>query len=160
MLTLPNSQLLRRFQKAQGVIGSNFFDLFQSVINLDEKYKSSIKVIESIPPSYLTDGSADVDDLVGDELTEMYKKACQTQRSVRRERHTMYSVAVQRRELEKEAKRYVSWLKNLLLLDDDDIEFCEKLEKKLDIASVCHGEQRLCVKYASLLVQFCFLTSA
>jgi len=129
-------------KKPKALSAQNFLDLFQSVINLDEKYKSSIKVIESIPPSYLTDGSADVDDLVGDELTEMYKKACQTQRSVRRERRTMYSVAVQRRELEKEAKRYVSWLKNLLLLDDDDIEFCEKLEKKLDIASVCHEEAK------------------
>jgi len=129
-------------KKPKALSGQNFLDLFQSVLNLDEKYKSSIRVIESIPPSYLADGSADVDDLVGDELTEMYKKACQTQRSVRRERCTMYSVAVQRRELEKEAKRYVSWLKNLLLLDDDDIEFCEKLEKKLDIASVCHEEAK------------------
>ncbi|KAL7535695.1 hypothetical protein ACHAXR_012399 [Thalassiosira sp. AJA248-18] len=127
-------------KKPKALSGQNFLDLFQSTVNLDEKYKSSIGVIESIPKSYLDESSADIDDLVGDELTEMYKRVCQTQRNVRRERRTMYSVAVQRRDLEKEAKRYVSWLKNLAKVDDDDIDFCDKLEKKLDMISVCHVE--------------------
>lgn len=129
-------------KKPKALSGQNFLELFQSMVNLDDKYKASVGVLAAIPPAYLVPGSADVDELVGDELTEMYKKACQTQRGVRRERRTMHSVAVQRRDLEKEAKRYVSWLKNLLLLDDDDIEFCDKLEKKLDIASVCHEEAK------------------
>mmetsp|Transcript_37936 Transcript_37936/g.81049 ORF Transcript_37936/g.81049 Transcript_37936/m.81049 type:complete len:431 (+) Transcript_37936:81-1373(+) len=129
-------------KKPKALSGQNFLDMFQSIVNLDEKYKSSIGVIESIPPSYLDEGSTDIDDLVGDELTDMYKKVCQTQRNVRRERRTMYSVAVQRRDLEKEAKRYVSWLKNLAKVDDDDIEFCDKLEKKLDLISVCHEEAK------------------
>lgn len=118
----------------------NFLDLFQSIDNLDRRYKSSLGTVESIPPSYLDEANTDIDDLVGDELTDMYKKICQTQRNVRRERRTMYNVAVQRRELEKEAKRYVSWLKNLAQVDNDDIEFCDKLEKKLDMISVCHGK--------------------
>mmetsp|Transcript_20690 Transcript_20690/g.39142 ORF Transcript_20690/g.39142 Transcript_20690/m.39142 type:complete len:433 (+) Transcript_20690:82-1380(+) len=129
-------------KKNKALSGQNFLDLFQSIVNLDEKYKSSIGVIESIPTSYLDEGSTDIDDLVGDELTDMYKKVCQTQRNVRREHRTMYSVAVQRRDLEKEAKRYVSWLKNLAKVDDDDIEFCDKLEKKLDAISVCHEEAK------------------
>lgn len=129
-------------KKPKALSGQNFLDLFQSIVNLDEKYKSSIGVIESIPSSYLDEGSTDIDDLVGDELTDMYKKVCQTQRNVRRERRTMYSVAVQRRDLEKEAKRYVSWLKNLAKVDDDDIDFCDKLEKKLDVISVCHEDAK------------------
>lgn len=129
-------------KKPKALSGQNFLDLFQSIVNLDEKYKSSIGVIESIPPSYLDENSTDIDDLVGDELTEMYKKVCQTQRNVQRERHTMYSVAVQRRDLEKEAKRYVAWLKNLAKVDDDDIAFCDKLEKKLDMISVCQEEAK------------------
>ena len=137
-------------KKSKALSGQNFLDLFQSIVNLDERYKSSLGVIESIPPSYLDEGSADIDDLVGDELTDMYKKVCQAQRNVRRERRTMYSVAVQRRDLEKEAKRYVSWLKNLAAVDDDDIEFCDKLEKKLDMISVCHG--KLCSLFC-----FCLL---
>jgi len=120
----------------------NFLDLFQSIDNLDRRYKSSLGTVESIPPSYLDEANTDIDDLVGDELTDMYKKICQTQRNVRRERRTMYNVAVQRRELEKEAKRYVSWLKNLAQVDNDDIEFCDKLEKKLDMISVCHDEAK------------------
>lgn len=130
-------------KKPKALSGQNFLDLFQSIVNLDERYKSSIGVIESIPPSFLDEGNTDIDDLVGDELTDMYKKVCQTQRNVRRERRTMYSVAVQRRDLEKEAKRYVSWLKNLAKVDDDDIEFCDKLENKLDLISVCHEEAKL-----------------
>lgn len=130
-------------KKPKALSSQNFFDLFQSVANLDERYKSSINYIQSIPSSYLDDdsGSSSIDDLVGDELTDMYKKVCQTQRNVRRERRTMYTVAIQRRELEKEAKRYINWLKNLTKVDDEDIDFVNKLEKKLDVLSVCYGKQ-------------------
>ena len=70
----------------------------------------------------------------------MYKRVCQAERNVRRERRTMYSIAVRRRDLETEARRYVSWLRNLAKADDDDIDFCDKLEAKLDLISVCHGK--------------------
>lgn len=130
-------------KKPKTLSGQNFLDMIQSIVNLDERFKSSIGVLESIPKSFLDENSTDIDDLVGDELTEMYKRVCQTQRNVRRERRGMYSVAVQRRELEKEAKRYVGWLKNLAKVDDDDIEFCDKLEKKLDVISLCHGKDCL-----------------
>lgn len=128
-------------KKPKVLSGQNFLELFQSIANLDEKYKSSMGVVEAIPPSYLDDSSADIDDLVGDELTSMYKKVCDTQRKILRERRSMYSVAVQRRDLEKEAKRYVSWLKNLAKVDDDDIKFVDKLEKKLEVISICHGKK-------------------
>jgi len=109
-------------------------------------------VIEAIPPSYLDDDNADIDDLVGDELTSMYKKVRDTQRKVLRERRSMYSVALQRRELEKEAKRYISWLKNLAKVDDDDIKFVDKLEEKLEVISVCHGKSFYCST-----IRLCFL---
>lgn len=127
-------------KKPKILSGQNFLQLFQSIATLDETYKSSMGIVEAIPPSYLDDNSADIDDLVGDELTSMYKKVCDTQRKILRERRSMYSVAVQRREWEKEAKRYVLWLKNLAKVDDDDISFVDKLEKKLDVISVCYGK--------------------
>ena len=127
-------------KKTKALSGQNFLDLFQTINNLDERYKSSLGVIESIPSTLLDENNTDIDDLVGDELTDMYKKLCQSQRNVRRERRTLYSVAVQKRDCEKEAKRYVSWLKNLAKVDDDDIEFCNTLEKKLDMISACHGK--------------------
>lgn len=127
-------------KKMKALSGQNFLDLFQSIANLDRKYKSSIGTIESIPASFLDESSTDIEDLVGDELTDSYKKICQTERDVRRERRTMYTIAVQRRELETDAKRYVNWLRNLAKADDDDIDFCDKLEAKLDLISVCHGE--------------------
>jgi len=134
-------------KKPKVLSGQNFLELFQSIANLEDKYKSSMGIVEAIPPSFLDDGSADIDDLVGDELTSMYKKVCDTQRKIIRERRTMYSVAVQRRDLEKEAKRYVLWLKNLAKVDDDDISFVDKLEKKLDVISVCHGEAVSCAHH-------------
>lgn len=139
-------------KKPKALSGQNFLKLFQSIANLDEKYKSSMGVIEAIPPSYLDDDNADIDDLVGDELTSMYKKVRDTQRKVLRERRSMYSVALQRRELEKEAKRYISWLKNLAKVDDDDIKFVDKLEEKLEVISVCHGKSFYCST-----IHLCFL---
>ena len=145
-------------KKTKALSGQNFLDLFQSINNLDERYKSSLGVIESIPSTLLDESNTDIDDLVGDELTDMYKKLCQSQRNVRRERRTLYSVAVQKRDCEKEAKRYVSWLKNLAKVDDDDIEFCNTLEKKLDMISVCHGKCSL-VLLLFCCFMFCFLMS-
>lgn len=127
-------------KKPKVLSGQNFLELFQSIANLDEKYKSSMGVVEAIPPSYLDEHCTDIDDLVGDELTAMYKKVCDTQRKVLRERRSVYSVALQRRELEKEAKRYILWLKNLAKVDDDDINFVDKLEEKLEVISICHGK--------------------
>ena len=127
-------------KKPKALSGQKFLDLFQTVVDLDEKYRSCIGVVEAIPPSYLDESSTDIDDLVGDELTDMYKKVCQAERNVRRERRTMYSIAVRRRDSEAEARRYVSWLRNLAKADDDDIDFCDKLETKLDLISVCHGK--------------------
>ncbi|KAL3807253.1 hypothetical protein ACHAXA_006239 [Cyclostephanos tholiformis] len=129
-------------KKSKALSGQNFLDLFQTVVDLDERYKSCIGVVEAIPPSYLDESSTDIDDLVGDELTDMYKRVCQAERNVRRERRTMYSIAVRRRDLETEARRYVSWLRNLAKADDDDIDFCDKLEAKLDLISVCHEEAK------------------
>ena len=139
-------------KKPKVLSGQNFLELFQSIANLEDKYKSSMGIVEAIPPSFLDDGSADIDDLVGDELTSMYKKVCDTQRKIIRERRTMYSVAVQRRDLEKEAKRYVLWLKNLAKVDDDDISFVDKLEKKLDVISVCHGKAVSCAHHVFFLL--------
>ena len=135
-------------KKPKALSGQNFLHLFQSIVDLDERYKASVGVIEAIPPSYLDEGSTDIDDLVGDELTDMYKKVCQTERNVRRERRNMYSIAVQRRDWEKEAKRYVTWLRNLAKADDDDIDFCDKLEAKLDLISVCHGKINFFVSHS------------
>ncbi|KAL7535123.1 hypothetical protein ACHAWF_005065 [Thalassiosira exigua] len=139
--TTPQSSVTAP-KKPKALSGQNFLDMFQSIANLDDRFKSSVGAVELIPKSYLDESGADVDELVGDELTEAYKKVCQAQRSVRRERRSVYTVAVQRRELEKEARRYVSWLKNLARVDDDDLEFCDKLEKKIDVISVCHDEAK------------------
>mmetsp|Transcript_30617 Transcript_30617/g.72865 ORF Transcript_30617/g.72865 Transcript_30617/m.72865 type:complete len:426 (+) Transcript_30617:92-1369(+) len=144
--SVSGSDLKRRrsslSNKPKALSGQNFLDLFQSVVSLDEKYKSCLSTIESIPASYLDDECNDVDDLVGDELTDMYKKVSQAQRNVRREKRTMFSVAVQRHELEKEARRYVGWLKNLAQVDNDDLALCEKLEKELDVIAICHDEAK------------------
>ena len=146
--------------KPKALSGQNFLDLFQSVVTLDEKYKSCLSTMESIPASYLDDECNDVDDLVGDELTDMYKKVSQAQRNVRREKRTMFSVAVQRHELEKEARRYVGWLKNLAESDDDDLALCEKLEKELDVIAVCHGKNIMpcCLLFGPLNRLHIFLT--
>ena len=148
-LNSSSTQQTNATKKPKVLSGQNFFELFQSISNLDEKYNSSMGIIEAIPPSYLDDSSADIDDLVGDELTSMYKKVCDTQRKIRRERRSMYSVAVQRKDLEKEAKRYVLWLKNLAKVDEDDISFVDKLEKKLEVISVCHGKTAVCTPLSS-----------
>lgn len=127
-------------KKPKTLSNQSFLDMFQSIVNLDDTFKSSLSVLNSIPPAYLDENGTDIDDLVGDELTDMYKKVCETHRKVRKERRVIYNVAVEQRQREKEAKRYIQWLKNLAKVDDEDIEFVERLEKRLGLLAVCHGE--------------------
>ena len=127
-------------KKPKALSNQSFLDMFQSITNLNDTYKSSLTVLNSIPPEFLEENGTDIDDLVGDELTDMYKKVCDTQRKVRKERRIIYNIAAERHSKEKEAQRYVSWLKNLAKVDDEDIEFAERLEEKLDLLAVCHGE--------------------
>ena len=125
-------------KKPKALSNQSFLDMFQSVSSLNDKYKSSLSVLTSIPESFLT--SADVDELVGDELTDMYKKVCETHRKVRKERRVIYNVAAERRSREKESKRYIAWLKKLVNVDDEDLAFAERIEEKLDLLTVCHGK--------------------
>lgn len=137
----PTDPIKPVVKKSKALSNQSFLDIFQSITNLNDTYKTSLTVLQSIPESYLD--SNDVDDLVGDELTDMYKKVCETHRRVRKERKVIYNVAAERRQREKESKRYVAWLKNLAKVDDEDIEFAERLEEKLDLLAVCHGEYLL-----------------
>lgn len=125
-------------KKSKALSNQSFLDIFQSITKLNDTYKSSLSTLNSIPESYLD--SNDIDDLVGDELTDMYKKVCETHRKVRKERRVIYNVAAERRLREKESKRYIAWLKNLVKVDNEDLKFAEMLEEKLDLLSVCHGE--------------------
>ena len=134
----PTNPIKPVVKKPKALSNQSFLDMFQSITNLNDTYKTSLTVLKSIPETYLD--SNDVDDLVGDELTEMYKKVCETHRRVRKERKVIYNVAAERRQREKESKRYVAWLRNLAKVDDEDIEFAERLEEKLDLLAVCHGE--------------------
>lgn len=130
-------------KKPKALSNQSFLDMLQSITNLNDTYKSSLSVLNSIPTAYLD--STDIDDLVGDELTDMYKNVCETHRKVRKERRVIYNVAAERRVREKDAKRYIAWLKNLAKVDDEDTEFAERMEEKLDLLMVCHGEFYCCV---------------
>ena len=135
-------------KKSKALSNQSFLDMFQSIAKLDDTYKSSLSTLNSVPESYLD--SNDIDDLVGDELTDMYKKVCETHRKVRKERRVIYNVAAERRQREKESKRYIAWLKNLVKVDDEDLKFAETLEEKLDLLSVCHGEICNCTEFLYL----------
>ena len=134
-------------KKPKALSNQSFLDMFQSITSLNDTYKSSLSVLNSIPESYIT--SADVDDLVGDELTDMYKKVCETHRKVRKERRVIYNVAAERKSREKESKRYIAWLRKLVKVDDEDLDFAERMEEKLDLLTVCHG------KMGNILVKLC-----
>ncbi|KAL7470228.1 hypothetical protein ACHAXS_010468 [Conticribra weissflogii] len=120
---------------------------FQTLQHLDDKYNSSLSIVSSIPPTYLDSANSDIDDLVGDELTETYKKVSEMQSLVKRERRTMYRVALQRRELElgahQQARRFVGWLKDLIDVDTEELQFCDGLEEKLDTLEVFHAEAKM-----------------
>jgi len=125
----------------------SLLSFFQTLQNLDDKYNSSLSILSSIPTAYLDSTNSDIDDLVGDELTDMYKKVSEMQLLVKKERRTMYHVALQKRELEKgangQARRFVGWLKDLIDVDKEELEFCQRLDEKLDVLAVFQAEAKI-----------------
>lgn len=143
--TTPGPGSATKKSRTKALSTQTFLELVQSVVSLDEKYKSSLGVLESVPPAYLADdnGAAmNVDDLVGDELTDAYRKVCASRRTVRRERRGMHSVAGGRREAEKKAERYVRWLRRAAEVDEEEIRFVRELEGNLDALNVCHEDAK------------------
>lgn len=131
-----------KIQRRRSVLSTNsLMDLWNKVSALQDNYDHCQSMISSIDSSYLDESSVmeQIDTLVGDELLQQYKQTLVYEKRVVKQRQELHSIAQRRRALELEAVRYLPWLEGALKQDQDDVTFCEKLEKQVEAVKQVHG---------------------
>jgi hypothetical protein len=128
--------------KRRSILSTNsLMELWNQVSSQQTSYdlvQGSLKELNN--PEYLDEGSINqqIDTLVGDELLQEYKKVIQNEKKIAHARRELYYIAQRRRGLEMEAIRYLPWLETSLKQDQDDIEFCDKYRRQLELFAHVH----------------------
>ena len=121
--------------KRKSVLSTNsLMNLWDSVTSLQNNYdmiESSMKEIKEIDETTPTSDGTPVDELVGDELLQEYKKLLRMEQRLESNRREMHQIANSRHGLEQEAVRYLPWLERALKQDQDDAKFCETYRQQL-----------------------------
>lgn len=127
--------------RRRSILSTNsLMELWTQVSTLQQSYDHVQTMLSDITPEYL--GETSVESLVGDELLQQYKQVIQYERRVVDQRRELHGVAQKRRALEIEAVRYLPWLEAALHQDQDDIDFCEKLQKQLQSFLPVHAKAK------------------
>eukprot|EP00555_Chaetoceros_dichaeta_P004164 CAMPEP_0198257024 /NCGR_PEP_ID=MMETSP1447-20131203/6798_1 /TAXON_ID=420782 /ORGANISM="Chaetoceros dichaeta, Strain CCMP1751" /LENGTH=474 /DNA_ID=CAMNT_0043943817 /DNA_START=1 /DNA_END=1422 /DNA_ORIENTATION=+ len=82
------------------------------------------------------------DNLVGEELVTLHTEITDATRRLGAQEKESHRVALQRKELEGEMKRYVVWGKAGLVADEEEIRLCDEVEKKLVLMEVIHSRAK------------------
>jgi hypothetical protein len=114
---------------------SSLMELWNQVATLHEGLESSRALVRDIsaPPA------TQVDQLVGDELLDEYKRVLKSTRIIQQQKQSLHKIARDRRALEKEAVKYISWLQSSLENDEEDVKFCRDLQRSITSVNHVHG---------------------
>jgi hypothetical protein len=114
---------------------SSLMELWNQVATLQEGLESSQALVRdlSAPPT------TEVDQLVGDELLDEYRRTLKSTRVIQQQKESLHKIARDRKALEKEAVKYISWLQSSLQNDTEDVKFCRDLQNKITSVKHIHG---------------------
>lgn len=134
-----NSSMTGTSKRRKTILSTtSLMDLWNQVSSLQDGLDSSKSLLKGItaPPT------AKVDQLVGDELLDEYKKVVKDISLVHQQKTQLHKIAKDRKALEQEAVKYIPWLQAALKNDDDDLEFCRQLNEKILLAKHVHGQAK------------------
>lgn len=133
-----NSKRPKRLQKLSA---SSFMELVQQLENLDAQYQSISNIISNIKSA--SDQWCDDEIMeVGDELTDLYSDINRKIDATKSQRKILHKIAEQKQEVESELKRFLLWMRKGLVADDQEINMCVGLEKKLDLLKAVHSDAK------------------
>lgn len=116
-------------------------DLVHQLSSLDSQSKSTSRILTSITSSELYTSTDEVNE-VGDELIELHTKLNTMIDGVKKQGTTLWFVAEGKRNIEMEFKRYLNWMKAGLSIDQEELKFCDDLEKKLTSLQLVHANAK------------------
>ena len=121
---------------------SAMVSLLESLTSLDDRYRSSCAILDSIDEAHLNDTEGSLADVVGDELIDLNRGAAAATRTLKRQERALHGIATEKRQVEGEIATYIPWLRAALEADEEELAFCDKLQNSLESISIVHAEAK------------------
>ena len=121
---------------------SAMVSLLESLASLDDRYRSSCAILDSIDEAHLNDTEGSLADVVGDELIDLNRGAAAASRTLKRQERALHGIATEKRQVEGEIAAYIPWLRAALEADEEELAFCDKLQNSLESISIVHAEAK------------------
>ena len=119
---------------------STMVSLLESLASLDDRYRSSCAILDSINEAHLNDAdTGSLADVVGDELIDLNRGTAAAARTLKRQERALHAIANEKRLVEGEVAAYVPWLRDVLRADEEELAFCDKLQGSLERIGVVHA---------------------
>lgn len=115
---------------------STLLDLLKRTEDLTAEFQAAKGAVEGCPSSHFSTDPNSIIDLVGDDLVEMHDEVRYTGKLLWAQRKKMYHIAKERKELEVDAVKFIPFLKDSLKQDDNELQFCDKMEEKIKLLAV------------------------
>mmetsp|Transcript_3283 Transcript_3283/g.4782 ORF Transcript_3283/g.4782 Transcript_3283/m.4782 type:complete len:475 (+) Transcript_3283:77-1501(+) len=131
----------RSTRRKSALTTQSLSELVQQLSSLDSQSKSISRILSSITSSELYTSTEEVNE-VGDELIELHTKVNTMIDNVKKQGRTLWHVAEGKRNIEVEFKRYLNWMKAGLSIDQEELKFCNDLEKKLTLLQLVHANAK------------------
>jgi hypothetical protein len=130
----------RRRRPVQSIV--NLVDTLTHLSTLQQNSEYSQLALQKIDTVIQKQTPEELEQLVGDELQLSFRQVQDFLKQIQDQRKELYGNAQERHTIEQEAIGYVPWLEKALQHDDDDIQFCDKLEQEILSFSPVHVEIR------------------
>ena len=122
---------------------SAMVSLVESLSSLDDRYRSSCAILDSIDEAHLNDDpDGSLADVVGDELIDLSRGAAAAARTLKRQERALHGIATEKRLVEGEIATYIPWLRAAVEADEEELAFCDKLQSSLESISIVHAEAK------------------
>lgn len=130
----------RRRRPVQSIV--NLVDTLTHLSTLQQNSEYSQLTLQKIDTAIQKQTPEELEQLVGDELQLSFRQVQDFLKQIQDQRKELYGNAQERHTIEQESIGYIPWLEKALQHDDDDIQFCDKLEQEILSFSPVHVEIR------------------
>jgi CID domain len=118
---------------------NDLMDLWNRVSSLQQRYDLATLGMDRIQGAIRKKPDAELENLVGDELQEAWQETLRQEEQYLEYRQQFREIAVERKQLQQKATSYLSWLKQSLQQDTEDIAFCDMLHDKISTFKKVHA---------------------
>ncbi len=118
---------------------SSLVELVEKLRHFDAESRDISRNLTSITSSEMYKSTDEVNE-VGDELIDLHAQINSMILDVKKQGKYLWKIAEGKRNTEKEFKRYLLWMKAGLNIDENEIKFCDELERKLSLLQLVHGK--------------------